>query len=397
MTPATPLRIDETRFSRQELISWWDQRVLQSARVLVVGAGALGNEILKNLALLGVGNVFLVDFDTIEFSNLSRTVLFRESDLGQRKVDAAARAVRDLYPAAKIRPFHGNVVYDLGLGVFRWAQIVLGGLDNREARLEVNRACWKTGTPWIDGAIEALDGQMRLFVPPDGPCYECTMSAVDWKLLEARRSCTLLSRGEMLAGKVPTVATVSSVIAALQCQEAVKWLHGITDMSGQGIVFNGRQNDFYRVTYQRKEECYSHETLGGLVPLSAGVADLRAGDLLELARARLGRGAIVELNQEVLRELECPQCHGREEVLASLGRISEDATRCPKCNVLRIPHTLHELDDACGLLDRTPAEIGVPPYDILTARCPDGDAQEKLALFFDRDAAAVLGDLTHDA
>jgi len=392
MNPPTPLKIEETRFSRQELIAWWDQDILQAARVLVVGAGALGNEILKNLALLGVGNMFVVDFDTIEFSNLSRTVLFRERDLGQRKVEVAARAVREIYPEARIRPFHGNVVYDLGLGVFRWAQIVICGLDNREARLEVNRNCWKTGTPWIDGAIEALDGQMRLFVPPDGPCYECTMSQVDWKLLEARRSCTLLSRGDMEAGKVPTISTVSSVIAALQCQEAVKWLHGISDLSGQGIIFNGRQNDFYRVTYQRKPECYSHETLGQIVPLCAGVAEVRLGDLLERARSRLGPDAVLELNRELLRELECPQCGRREEVLASLGKIREEDTRCSTCNVLRIPHTLHELDDDCGLLDRTAAEIGVPPFDILCARC----GERTLALFFDRDAAAVLGELNRD-
>jgi adenylyltransferase/sulfurtransferase len=392
MNPPTPLKIEETRFSRQEMIAWWDQDILQAARVLVVGAGALGNEILKNLALLGVGNIFVVDFDTIEFSNLSRTVLFRERDLGQRKVDVAARAVREIYPAAAIRPFHGNVVYDLGLGVFRWAQIVICGLDNREARLEVNRNCWKTGTPWLDGAIEALDGQMRLFVPPEGPCYECTMSQLDWKLLEARRSCTLLSRGDMEAGKVPTISTVSSVIAALQCQEAVKWLHGISDLGGQGIIFNGRQNEFYRVTYQRKPECYSHETLGEIVPLCAGVAEVRLGDLLERAKSRLGPGAVIDLNREVLRELECPQCGRREEILTSLGQVKEQDTRCRACNVLRTAHTLHELDENCGLLDRTAAQIGVPPFDILSARC----GAHTLALFFDRDAAAVLGELNHD-
>src|ERR1700709_234642 len=104
------------RFSRFGLIGWWDQERLARAKVLVIGAGALGNEILKNLALLGVGNVFVADLDRIENSNLSRSVLFREEDCGQGKAEVAARRMRDIYKGTKSQAFHGNVVYDLGLG-----------------------------------------------------------------------------------------------------------------------------------------------------------------------------------------------------------------------------------------------------------------------------------------
>src|SRR5215218_3372325 len=106
------------RFDRFRQIEWWDQAKLEAARVLVIGAGALGNEILKNLALLGVGNVFVADMDQIENSNLSRSVLYRESDNGTPKATAAARAARDIYPSLKVHAFNGNVVHDLGLGVF---------------------------------------------------------------------------------------------------------------------------------------------------------------------------------------------------------------------------------------------------------------------------------------
>src|SRR5690348_7153428 len=79
------------RFARFEAIEWWDQSLLQKARVLVVGAGALGNEVIKNLALLGIGNVVIADMDKIELSNLSRSILFRESDEGKSKAECAAR------------------------------------------------------------------------------------------------------------------------------------------------------------------------------------------------------------------------------------------------------------------------------------------------------------------
>jgi len=96
---ADDLNPGDDRFDRFKLIGWWDQQRLRSARVLVIGAGALGNEIIKNLALLGVGNVVIADKDTIENSNLSRSVLYREADAGRSKAVVAAAAARDIYPA----------------------------------------------------------------------------------------------------------------------------------------------------------------------------------------------------------------------------------------------------------------------------------------------------------
>ena len=98
------INTEENRFSRFELIRWWDQKRLTNAKILVIGAGALGNEIIKNLALLGIGNIIVVDFDKIEPSNLSRSVLFRERDRGRFKAEVAAERAKDLYPDLKIKP-----------------------------------------------------------------------------------------------------------------------------------------------------------------------------------------------------------------------------------------------------------------------------------------------------
>jgi adenylyltransferase/sulfurtransferase len=386
-----PLTLDEGRFDRQGRIAWWDQDTLRRARVLVAGAGALGNEIVKNLALLGVGNLLIADLDRIELSNLSRTVLFRESDLGRSKAGTAVEAARAIFPGVRAQPFAGDVAHDLGLGAFRWADLVVAGLDNREARLEINRACGKLGKPWIDGAIEAMDGVMRLFAPPDGPCYECTMGAADWKALEARRSCALLTRDEMQAGKVPTTATVASVIAGLQCHEAVKWLHGRSGLAGRGLIFRGLSLEFDPVSYQRKPDCFGHDAWGEPEPLGLGVADVTIGELLERARSRLGRDAVVEPNRDLLRALECPRCGTTEEVLASFGKVSEGAGRCPACRTMRIPHVVSTLDGDCGLLDRTAAGVGIPPFDILAASTPGSEA--RAFFLFDADAPAVLGAL----
>ena len=123
---ASPLVLDaDERFSRFDKVEWWDRSRMRSARVLVAGAGALGNEVIKNLALLGIGHLAVADMDHVEISNLTRSPLFRASDAGQPKAECAVRAARDLYPDIDARALVGNITADLGLGWVRWADVVV--------------------------------------------------------------------------------------------------------------------------------------------------------------------------------------------------------------------------------------------------------------------------------
>ena len=215
--------VDTTSYTaRQELITWWDQSKLRAANVLVVGAGALGNEIVKNLALVGVGNITIVDMDTIELSNLSRCIFFRESDDGSYKAEVLAREAERLNPFTKTR-FFTTPVQDLGDAYLQQFNLIIAGLDNREARVWLGGAARRAGKVWIDAAIEGLMGKVQTFTP-DGPCYACTMSEKDWELLAHRKACKLLGTDEILAGHTPTNATTSSIIAGIQTQEAIKYL-----------------------------------------------------------------------------------------------------------------------------------------------------------------------------
>src|SRR6476619_2229309 len=92
-----------------KLIDWFDVDRVHSAKIMVIGAGAIGNEVLKNLALLGIGHIFIVDRDTIEMSNLSRSVLYRAADSGKDKTSTAARAVAELNPNVKTTYLKGDV------------------------------------------------------------------------------------------------------------------------------------------------------------------------------------------------------------------------------------------------------------------------------------------------
>jgi len=272
VTPPIPVRIGEEevyedRFSRFRLIPWWDQKKLQSARVLVIGAGALGNEILKNLVLLGFERIVIVDLDKIEESNLSRSILYRSSDVGSYKAEAAARSVLALAPNVKVKPLVANVVQDCGLGIFAWSDVIIAGLDNREARLWINRCAWKMNRPWIDGAIEGINGVAKVFVAGAAPCYECTLGETDWKLLQQRMSCNLLLREANTEGKVATTPTISSVIAGIEVQEAVKLLHGMPTLAGSGFVFEGLNHTSYKVQYTANPDCMSHFTYESVTEL----------------------------------------------------------------------------------------------------------------------------------
>lgn len=384
----TILPAQEDRFQRFSLIGWWDQARIRNAKVLVVGAGALGNEIVKNLALLGFGNLLIADLDNVENSNLSRSVLYRKKDNGSPKADVAARAAKDIFPEMKVQSFNGNVLYDLGIGVYQWADLVIAGLDNREARLSINRNCRKLGKYWIDGAIEQISGVARVFAPT-GPCYECTMSETDWKLLNKRRSCNLLTKDEMQTGKTPTTPTISSIIAGVQCQEAVKFLHGMETISGRGFVFNGISCDSYLVEYTENEECYSHETVTQVISLPLKTSDICVSELLSHARTELGSDTVLELGRDILTALRCPFCSKSETIYQSLGKVRNSAAICPDCGHRREAVTAFTVDDSKDFLSRTFAEIGVPPFDIVWAR----NGGTLIGYEFSGDAEYVLGEL----
>ena len=238
MSEILQLDINENRYSRFELIPWWSQELLHNSTIMVVGAGAIGNELIKNLALLGIGKIVIIDMDMIEQTNLSRSILYRMSDVGKYKAEVAAEKAMEINPDIKAIALKSNIVTDIGLGVFRKMDVVLGGLDNREARLAINQSCYKVNKPWIDGAIEVLNGFARVFVPP-GPCYECTMTENDWKLINKRKSCALLTHEQMLEGKTPTTPTSYSIIAGVQVQEMLKLFHKdrkLPTLAGKGYV-----------------------------------------------------------------------------------------------------------------------------------------------------------------
>ena len=368
MPPPLTLPAKEGRFARLEAIAWWDQALLARTRVLVIGAGALGNEVVKNLALLGVGRIVVADMDHVELSNLSRSVLFRAADEGRPKAECAAQAAREIGGGIEVHAVVGNVLADVGLGYFRWADAVIGALDNREARVFVNSACARVGRPWFDGGIEVLQGVVRGFAPPATACYECTMSSVDWELLNRRRSCSLLARRALAHHGTPTTPTTASVIAAIQVQELVKHLHGREALLGRGFVFDGENHSSYGVQYRIAPDCPWHDAAPPIESAPQFSSATRLGVIWEEAARRLGGLDALDLARELVERLDCPACGHRASVLQPAEKVRADQLLCPHCRTECAPTFVHSIATGSGLLNLTVREAGLPPWDIVWGR-----------------------------
>lgn len=360
---------DSDRYHTFGYISWWRQEVVREATVLVVGAGALGNEVLKNLALMGIGNLLIADFDTIEDSNLSRSVLFREKDNGSRKVDAAARGVKSLNPDVNVKSWHGDINFEMGLGVYRHVDAIVGCLDNREARLSINRASWAVDRPWVDGAIQELMGIVRVFWPGQGACYECTLTDHDYQMIGLRYSCPLLARDNLLLGKVATTPTSASIVAAFQTQEALKLIHDMEVQPGKAMMINGLTNDVYTTEYPVKDFCMSHSKLDPIVELPHVRSDkTTVAELLEIARARLGPEAMLEFSGELVVAMHCNECGQESLIFKRMARLYDSSAICPDCGARREMVLTHRVTGEETFLGRTLADIDVPALDIIRAR-----------------------------
>lgn len=375
MSDAPLVLDDDDRYSGLQLIAWWKQEVLRAAHVLVVGAGALGNEVLKNLALLGVGRVTIVDFDRIEASNLTRSVLYRAADRGRAKVEVAAEALRDLNPDVRVRAIFGDVLADVGLGVFRDSDVVIGCLDNREARLWVNRCCWKVSRPWVDGGIQEINGVVKTFVPPASSCYECAMTENDYRLINLRYSCPLLRHEDLQSGKVPTAPTIASMIGGWQTQEALKLLHGLPIEAGAAVVLNGLSNRTYVTRFQRREDCMSHETWP--VPLALPLAASRdsAARLFALLAERIGGSsdATLCLERDLVLSLDCVACGESRPIRQPASRVPASLAKCPRCEEMTRPTIVHAVTADSPLAALSLSELGVPAYDIVRVASERGE------------------------
>lgn len=354
------------RYESLRQMEGWDQTALQQMTVLVAGVGALGNEVAKNLALVGVGRIILVDFDRVAISNLSRSVLFRECDQGQPKAIVAAQALRAINPDVSVIGWQADVTREIGLGVFRRMDIIFGCVDSIAARYHLNRRCWRAGVPWVEGGIAQHIGLVKVFHQSEGACYECTMAAQDFQALSPKRRSCSDPPAQAERPSIPTSPIIASMAGALMVQQALATLRG--HIKGwNGWHLNAATGESLPVQFLRRSNCFTHSepVSETIIELPYSAAELSLGTLLGLASERLGKEPRVELGRSVVTGLACPRCSENEEVWLERDGLVEEQRQCPRCGTRRQPAYVQSLGLDTPHLDRPLETFGIPPLDIL--------------------------------
>jgi molybdopterin/thiamine biosynthesis adenylyltransferase len=252
-------RLRNDKFERSKRISWLSFDSIEESKILVVGAGALGNEVSKNLMLSGFGNITIVDMDKIEHSNLNRCIFFSDSDarLKRNKAEVVAEKLRTFNENLKVT-FHPKKIQELPEDIIPSHDLVFGCLDNIETRLHVNAFCYHHKIPYIDGATNGFLGKVQVIVPPDSPCLECALNKTHMRILEKRYSCTG-SQVTLYDERLPQEITTTSVIAAIQVREGLKIVSKNENILSNKIFFyNGLRNISEELEIEINLSCQHH-------------------------------------------------------------------------------------------------------------------------------------------
>src|SRR5579872_4098269 len=220
------------------------QKRLKNAKVLVVGAGGLGSPALLYLAAAGVGTLGIVDFDTVDESNLQRQIIHGVSDVGKSKAESAKESIAEINPYVKVILHTDRLDSSNVMDIFAPYDLIVDGTDNFATRYLVNDACVLLGKPYVWGSIFRFDGQASVFWSEHGPCYRC------------------LYPDPPPPGMVPSCAeggvlgVLCASIGAVQVTEAIKLLTGIGEpLVGRLMIYDALEMAYRTVKVRKDPEC----------------------------------------------------------------------------------------------------------------------------------------------
>ena len=363
------------------LLSWFKKEKVKNARVLVSGAGALGNEVVKNLALFGVGHIYVCDFDQIEISNLTRSVLFREEDAYNHayKAEIVAKRAKEINPQIEVTPIVGNLFSEVGFGLYKAVDVIIGCLDSRIARYQLNRLSLRAGKTWIDGSIENLTGVVKVYTPGVS-CYECGLSREEFNNIMLRTGCADVVRTQTSAGRVATTPISASIIGAMQVQEAMKIIHTeegqpvpFKTLSGKMWRFEGMTNAVNVYKYSSwKNNCPAHERWDNVVRGENLSANMTIAQILGELKKLLDVDAL-EINMRNNKFVEKIISDKPEKEFdiripeSQLDNYISSNEELRKLSYRTLFHKcfIENIDEYFPYMEMSLKEIGIPLFDIL--------------------------------
>jgi molybdopterin-synthase adenylyltransferase len=321
------------RYQRHSLIDWFDQSKLRDAQIIVVGAGAVGNEVLKNLALLGVGHIHIFDFDRIEEHNLTRCVLFQDSDVGALKAEVAAAACRRIDPNTEVRVSCADFWDQLSMGELEDSDAVVCCVDNFEARVRLNQLCLRTSTDFYNTGIDSRYASAEVFPFSTGPecaCYECALPPSAYATIQKQYSCGWLRKVAFEEKKVPTTAITSSISGAAVVSLLLNRLSKhpqASDQAARCFVDTVTLSSTTSV-FGRNPDCLVCASIDPSAPRAVAKRHCDGGPVIPLLGDASG---CVLLSEPVLIRGICKLCNREQEYFESTNRVSDAVTYCTVC------------------------------------------------------------------
>ncbi|MGE0362723.1 MAG: molybdopterin-synthase adenylyltransferase MoeB [Vicinamibacterales bacterium] len=248
------------RYSRHLILSevgMEGQQKLKAAKVLCIGAGGLGSPVAMYLAAAGVGTLGIVDFDTVDLSNLQRQIMHGTDDIGRPKLASARDTLRRINPHVNVVGHEVALSSQNALDIFRGYDVIVDGTDNFPTRYLVNDACVLLGIPNAYGSIFRFEGQASVFGTKDGPCYRC------------------LYPEPPPPGLVPSCAEAGvlgilpGLVGTIQATETVKLILGIGQtLAGRFLIYDAMRMRFRELTLRKDPDCPvcgTHPTVTALI------------------------------------------------------------------------------------------------------------------------------------
>lgn len=326
---------EPSRYSRHRLVEWFDQDKIATVRALVVGAGAIGNEVLKNLALLGVRKLSIIDFDRIEVHNLTRSVLFRECDVGRSKAEVAAMRISELLPEAAVTVIEGPLQTKLRPSLLATYDIVFSCLDNFEARLSLNEMCILAGVNVVSGAIDARYASVELYPFNEDSrcaCYSCNLPSGAYQRIAQRYSCGWLRRIGLVEKKVPTTIITSSLVASMMVSWGLRLGSVVSDpeQASKRLLTDTFSGLGSNIMLLRNEACPSCNHLQSRVEI------LPWSEPLYFPTQAFSQKLMARVPTEIVFSASCSACGfdaaGSVRPGSRLRGYSTEARVCPSCH-----------------------------------------------------------------
>lgn len=394
-------------FARQNLIISPDTaNLIKNIKILVVGVGAGGNEVLKNLLLMGFGNLTIVDFDYVEDSNLSRTTLFRKEDIGKSKSLVAAERLKEmaLHSNPNIVGLHGNLMTDFGKGLFLEHDIVICCVDTQKCRAFINDWCVRTRTPFFEMGFSDYDVDISFFAP------EGTMTQRDGKVIsklpstdgffpsfnagfpvclreeigfgsfeEKRNSCSNMKEKDENLEKIPTIQVSAAMAGVLVATELIKFLSGIDTLRNKMLLYFGRIFNTQICQYKRHPKCTIHDENFDIIEVKSN-DEITLAELLTTIEAKTGKIAFLKLRDRFVTQGRCHICGKTRDIGKYRSDMWNDERWCECCrskypNYLQIIEYANDFEtipkeislSKCDstVLNRSLKSLSIPSNDIL--------------------------------